>query len=295
MPDSRPLGYCFNRALWYMVERFIGPRRAGREADPGARPNQRENPNVPDDELKHPPGPFPGNEEEEAIREEQAGLEALEREEPAPVRHRIRTVILILEVAFVAGLVVLWLTSKAIHHSNSLWVLFLYSVPSQFLVAVLPHEPVILYFGKFYPPLAVALISATGAVLTEFINYSVFKYVADFKAFEKVIHSRLIVKSVTWFKKAPFLVLWVAGLTPVPFYPFRFMVVVARYPLPAYALAVLTSRLPRFYILALLGNKFAIPNWVIIGLFLVLMLAAVLPLTREFLRKEKNPPGPSAP
>jgi membrane protein YqaA with SNARE-associated domain len=250
---------------------------------------------VPDETAANPQAPRTGAATTSDVREEEKRLEALERAAPSSLRRRLRTLTVILEVAFIAGLLVVWLTSQSIHHSNSLWVLFFYCFPSQFLLAAVPHEPILLYFGKFYHPLTVALVATAGTVITEIINYSVFKYVADFKAFEKVSRSKLVVKSVGLFKKAPFLSLWVAGLTPVPYYPFRFMVVVARYPLPLFALAVFTSRLPRFFILALLGNKFDIPNGVIIGLFAVLVLAAVIPLVREFLRKEDKGSSPASP
>lgn len=240
---------------------------------------------MPDKDAAKLQTPRTGTAMASEVREEEKRLEALERAAPSSLRRRLQTLTVLLEVAFIAGLLVVWLTSQSIHHSNSLWVLFFYCFPSQFLLAAVPHEPILLYFGKFYHPLTVALVATAGTVITEVINYSVFKYVADFKAFKKVSRSRLMVKSVALFKKAPFLALWVAGLTPVPYYPFRFMVVVARYPLPLFALAVFTSRLPRFFILALLGNKFDIPNWVIIALFAVLVLVAVVPLVREFLRK----------
>lgn len=241
-----------------------------------------------DVEPKTPPSEIETGRELEAILDPEADFNALETAAPSSLRHRLRTAIVILETAFVIALLVVWLSSQTIHHSNSLWVLFFYCFPSQFLLAALPHEPVVLYFGKFYSPLVVALVATAGTVLVETINYSVFKYVADFKAMAKVVRSRLVVKFVNLFKKAPFLSLWIAGLTPVPFYPFRFMVVVARYPLPLYVLAVLVSRLPRFFILAFLGNRFEIPNGIIIGLFGLLVAVAVVPLLREFLRKDKK-------
>jgi membrane protein YqaA with SNARE-associated domain len=233
-------------------------------------------------------------EEVEVLLDHRGEVAALEAAAPTPFRHRLRTLVVGLETAFVVVLIVLWLTVKAFHHSNSLWVLFFYCFPSQFLLAALPHEPVVLFFGKFYPPLVVALVATAGTVLVEAINYSVFKYLADFKAMAKVVHSKLVMKFVTLFKKAPFASLWIAGLLPIPFYPFRFLVVLGRYPLPAYLLAVLTSRLPRFFILAFLGNRLVIPNGVLIGLFALLVAVAVVPLVREFLRREKKEPDPAS-
>ena len=82
--------------------------------------------------------------------------------------------------------------------------------------------------------------------------------------------------------------LFVAGFTPVPFYPFRFLVVMARYPRWKYLLAVFLSRTPRFYVLALLGQAIKIPDYLIIVIFIVLIASANIPLLRRFLKKKQR-------
>ena len=201
-------------------------------------------------------------------------------------RRRLRAWLVLAESAFVAGLFIVWAASAAVRRSRSLWVLFFYCFPSQFILAAVPHEPVILYYGKFYSAWAVALTATAGTLITEVINYSIFQYLADLKTFQRISQGRVVGRLIRLFRKAPFPTLWIAGLTPVPFYPFRFLVVLARYPLPLYALAVAVSRFPRFYLLALLGDKFHIPNAWIIGFFLVLFAVAVIPLIRDFLKKK---------
>ena len=86
---------------------------------------------------------------------------------------------------------------------------------------------------------------AIGTVLTEALNYTFFKYVADLKVLKKMLESRSVQKAVRLFNRAPFLALWVAGFTPIPFYPFRFLVVLARYPVVKYLLAVILSRVTK--------------------------------------------------
>jgi membrane protein YqaA with SNARE-associated domain len=239
------------------------------------------------------PGPDPPRNAETAFPDgggasscapEERDLRALGIDGSSPARRRLRAFIIIVEVIFVLALLAIWVTSAAVRHSKSLWVLFFYSFPSQFVLAAVPHEPVILYFGKFYPAWTTALVATAGTLITEIINYSIFKVLADLKTFQRICAGRLIVRLVSLFRKAPFPTLWVAGLTPVPFYPFRFLVVLARYPLPLYALAVLLSRFPRFYILALIGHKFHIPDGLIAGLFLVLLALAVIPLLHDSLK-----------
>ena len=101
-------------------------------------------------------------------------------------KSKIRIIIFILEISFIVLLLLLWLSSKSIQNSKSLWVLFLYSFPSQFLIATVPHEPVYLYFSKFYAPLTITLVAISGVLLTEILNYSTFKFLVDLKTFERI-------------------------------------------------------------------------------------------------------------
>jgi len=204
------------------------------------------------------------------------------------IRPKIKTLIFALQIIVVAALLVIWLSSESIQQSKNLWVLFIYSFPSQFLIPIIPHEPVLLYFGKFYPPLTVALVDIAGTLLTEALNYSVFKFIVDTSFFQKIHHGKSVAKVVELFKRAPFVALLVAGLTPVPFYPFRFLVVMAHYPRWKYLLAVFLSRTPRFYVLALLGRAIQIPDYLIIVIFIILIASANIPLLRKFLKKRQG-------
>jgi membrane protein YqaA with SNARE-associated domain len=203
----------------------------------------------------------------------------------------IKTFLFALQIAFVAVLLIVWATSKSLQESKSLWVLFFYSFPSEFLIATVPHEPVLLYFGKFYTSLTVALVAIPSTLITEMLNYSAFKYVTDLRIFSKLREKKAVQKTVQFFNKAPFLTLWVAGITPIPFYPLRFLVVLARYPLLKYILAVFLSRFPRFIILAYIGYKIQIPDYLLIALFVVLIAIANISILRSMrTRKRKGKP-----
>ncbi len=233
-----------------------------------------------------PPGNHLGQTEKEELYRR---LEAKFR--PKQIHPRLRTLIVILEVAFVLGLLIWWLSSKSLQQSRSLWVLFLYCFPAEFIITTVPHEPIILFFSKFYPPLTITVVSTAGLILIEIINYTAFQYVADLRMFRRTLESRLVQKAVALFNKAPFLTLWLCGLTPLPFFPLRFLVVLARYPLSKYLLAVLTSRFPQIYIVALVGVIFKIPNEWIIALFLLLLAAGLAPIIWQVLReKSRNKP-----
>ena len=216
-------------------------------------------------------------------------LEAVPEIKTRPLPPWVRTLVFVFEIALVIGLLVWWLASDSVRSSRSLWVLFLYCFPAEFIIATVPHEPVLLYFAKYYSPLTVALISVAGTVLTEILNYTVFRYVADLKVFRKMLQSRTVQKTVHLFNKAPFAALWVAGFTPIPFYPFRFLVVLARYPLWKYIAAVLTSRAPRMYIIALAARAIRFPDYMILIITVILILAANIPIIRKLFRR--RPPA----
>jgi membrane protein YqaA with SNARE-associated domain len=168
-------------------------------------------------------------------------------------------------------------------------VLFFYSFPAEFLIATVPHEPVLLYFGKFYHPLTVALVAIPSTLVTEMLNYSAFKYIADLKIFTRLRDKKAVRKTVQFFNRAPFLTIWVAGITPIPFYPLRFLVVLAKYPLPKYILAVFLSRFPRFVLLAYVGYKIQLPDYMLIALFIILIAIANITILRSLrTRKEEG-------
>ncbi|MEW6456649.1 MAG: VTT domain-containing protein [Acidobacteriota bacterium] len=202
----------------------------------------------------------------------------------------IRTLIFALEISLIIILLIWWLSSEEIKKSRDLLVFFFYSFPAEFLIALVPHEPVIIYFGKFYSSLTVALVGIAGTSLAEILNYSIFKFVAeDLKPFKKITsRNKVIIKIIDMFYKAPFLALFIAGITPIPFYPFRFLVVLARYPLAKYIMAIILSRTPRFYILAFFGYAIKIPDFLLIVLFVFLIIAANVSLLKNFLKNKQK-------
>lgn len=217
----------------------------------------------------------------------------LDTQVPSTVRtpraiSRTRTTVFILEIGLILAILIVWLSSESIRESKSLWILFFYNFPSQFLIAIVPHEPVFLYFSKFYSPLSVTFVAIVGTSLAEVLNYSVFKYVGELKPVQNVHTSKMVNKLIILFNKAPFAALLVAGFTPVPFYPFRFLVVLARYPLLKYILAIFLSRTPRFYLLALFGYTIKIPDYLLPVIFILLTIPFSYPMIKSFLKNKRN-------
>jgi uncharacterized membrane protein YdjX (TVP38/TMEM64 family) len=86
----------------------------------------------------------------------------------------------------------------------------------------------------------------------------------------------------------PFLALWTAAFTPIIFYPFRFLVVLGKYPAWKFVLAVALGRGPRFFLLALLGKMVKVPNSVLILFTLSLVLTGAVPFLRNYFKKRRR-------
>lgn len=198
---------------------------------------------------------------------------------------RAKTLVFIVELAFIVILLVTWFASRSVQNSSSLLVLFFYSFPSEFLIGLLPHEPILIYFGKLYPALTVAVISVISTVMAEAINYSVFGYVCSTDTFQQMLQRGTVSKIIALFHRAPFTAIWIAGFTPVPFYPIRFLVVMGKYPAGKYLAGVFLSRAPRFYILAKIGELFRISGMTIFIFFAVLLLLINLPVIARVIKK----------
>jgi len=222
------------------------------------------------------------------LKEKITPLSSTQPEKSSSTKSKLKTTFVILEIFLVLVLLILWFSSSSLRNSKNLWILFLYNFPSQFFIAVVPHEPVFLYFSKFYSTWTVTSVAIAGTFITELFNYSVLQYFSDFKLFKKLTANKFVKNLVNLFQKAPFIALIIAGVTPVPFYPFRFLVVISNYPLTKYALAVFLSRTFRFYLLAELGQALQIPDTYLILFFVLLVVIGVVPVLKNFYKSLKG-------
>ncbi|MFC2075470.1 VTT domain-containing protein [candidate division KSB1 bacterium] len=154
--------------------------------------------------------------------------------------------------------------------------LFLYSIPGEFIIALIPHEPIILYYSKFATPLMVTLAALAGTLWMESLNYRLVQMFFHIPKLEQLKKSKGFQKTIKYFLKAPFLSTVVAAVTPVPFYPFRVVASAAGFPLKKYLGAIALGRSPRFYLLAYFGHAVPLPNKLIVFIFLALFLVLLV-------------------
>ncbi len=197
--------------------------------------------------------------------------------EHAPSKPRWKVLLVLVESALVVALLLVWLLSEHVRQSKSLWVLFFYSFPSEFLVGLVPHEPVLIYYGEYHAAWIVALVSAVSTAMAEGLNYTLFGVINDRPSIRSISENRMVRRTMELFGRLPFAAIVFAGLTPVPFFPVRILVVMTAYPIWKYLLGVFLSRAPRFFILAAMGAYLDIPVGLLSVLFIVLLVSVNVP------------------
>ena len=194
---------------------------------------------------------------------------------PAAAAERVRRPLIALQALILAGIVLYWVVARQDAALGDLVIIFLYCFPSEFLFALLPHEPALLFFGRLYSPVVVALLSTAGTLCAETLNYYVGMRMASWDAVQAASQGRVLARTIRLFGKYPFLAVWIAAFTPIPFFPFRFLVVLSRYSLARYLLAVATARGPRFYLLAYFGAVVPVPDAALIALFVAIFAGSL--------------------
>jgi membrane protein YqaA with SNARE-associated domain len=188
-----------------------------------------------------------------------------------------RVFLILTECALVLFLLLLWIFSEESKKGTNLALLFLYSFPAEFLVGLVPHEPVLILYGAHHPAVVVALVAVASTVMAEGLNYSLFGLFYGMPAFRAASERKTVRRLADFFGRWPFAAILIAGFTPIPFFPVRFLVVMTEYPVWKYLLGVFLARAPRFYLLALFGAVFEVPKLVLVGLFLAMLVSVNLP------------------
>lgn len=153
-----------------------------------------------------------------------------------------------------------------------LLTIFFYSIPSNCAISLFPHEPVLVFFGKFVNLWALTAVATLGTIAAAYLDYKFFTPILNLAYSSKYKSHRFYQKAHKLFYKMPFWAIVIAGFTPIPFYLFKFMVYSSKYSLWRYLAAVAIGRFPRYYLLAFLGYTFQVPDWLIIATFITMFL-----------------------
>lgn len=170
------------------------------------------------------------------------------------------------------GVVVVGAVIVAVAPSLSgLFLLAVYCIPTN-SVLPLPHEPGVLYFAAFYDPLAIAVAATVGSIVVSFADYAMVEAAMRHPRLNAALTTGLFGWAVRWMKRAPFAIIVLFSLTPLPISVIRVIAPASKYPLGRYIAAQVIGRIPRFYALAWLGRAVNLPAWVLLMMFVLLML-----------------------
>jgi membrane protein YqaA with SNARE-associated domain len=163
-------------------------------------------------------------------------------------------------------------------------ILFFYAFVSNVALAVVPHEPVVIWYGARAGIWITAAVATAGTMVASLIDHRVFVPVLDRVSASRPLSSGLVAKMRRGFQRAPFAIIALSGMTPLPSWPFKAMAFVGGYPLGRYVAAVAVGRFPRYLILAWLGVMVDIPTWVlasVFGLLILVPLVRLIPWQRQ--------------
>jgi membrane protein YqaA with SNARE-associated domain len=158
-------------------------------------------------------------------------------------------------------------------------ILFLYAFFSNVALAVVPHEPVVVWYGRQVGIWPTAIVATAGTVAASWFDHRAFSgLIARLAASSQ--HSPSWLKWVRIrFARAPFAVIACSALTPLPFFPFKALAFAEGVPLMPYLGAVAVGRLPRYLLLAWLGYQLKVPAWV----FLAVSLPFLIPTFKRWI------------
>jgi len=155
----------------------------------------------------------------------------------------------------------------------------------------LPNPPYVVGMGKTFHPGIVALVGAIGNCLAAFVEYYFITWLfSKTELQDKIAGNRVFQKFARFFNRAAFVCLVFTGFSAVPFEPFRFAAIVIHYPMLKYLLAVLIGRFPRYYLVAMIGDIYQIPDYYLIIMIPVLIIIPVIShyIGRFMLKRQKQ-------
>src|SRR2546426_3537744 len=147
--------------------------------------------------------------------------------------------------------------------------LFGYAFISNVALAVLPHEPAVIWYGPRLGVWPTTVVATAGTVAAALVDHRLFV-----PLIRRVTQGRRTASASSQganyvsglFRRFPFAVIALSGLTPLPFFPVKALAFTTDYPLGRYIAAVAARSVPRYALLAWLGVAVRLPTWLLVVL-----------------------------
>jgi hypothetical protein len=143
-------------------------------------------------------------------------------------------------------------------------------------------EPMLMAYGKLYPPFGVAMIGLTAQLMVEYVNYHLYDAALHTELMRSTRESRVLQRVLGWYRAAPFLTTVVVAFTPIPYWTLRITAPLARYPMSRHLTATAVGRIPRLWFYAAIGTLLPFSSGAILGTGLgIAVLFVVIALLRR--------------
>lgn len=130
-------------------------------------------------------------------------------------------------------------------------------------------EPVVMLFGRLYPPLVAASVVTGAGLYVEYLSYHLYGAALRHRAARRLRESSWLARLRVWFERAPFATVWVTSWAPLPYWGVRVLAALTGYPMGRYLSATLLGRLPKFWLFAALGLHWNLPAGFLVAVVVV--------------------------
>ncbi|MFB3112590.1 MAG: hypothetical protein ACE10G_11200 [Gemmatimonadales bacterium] len=146
--------------------------------------------------------------------------------------------------------------------------------PAAFLFPAV-YEPILMLFGRMYPPLLIGCLGTCGTLYVEYLNYHLYRRVLHADALAPFRSRRLVQYVTALFRKMPFFTVWLCSLL-LPYWPVRIVSPLAGYAVRRHLSATLLGRFPRLWFFAALGASLHVDPRVLLGISAAFMGSALI-------------------
>lgn len=136
------------------------------------------------------------------------------------------------------------------------------------------YEPIVMLFGRVYPPLWVGLTGVLASVYVEFLNYHLYARILHTPRLTLLRENGVVQRLLPLFRRAPFFTVWLCSWSPLPHWTVRVLAPLAGYPVARFLWATALGRFPRLWFFAALG-ALPIPPRFVTGAVVVGIAAAL--------------------
>ncbi len=137
------------------------------------------------------------------------------------------------------------------------------------------YEPVLMLYGRLYPPLLVATCGMGATLYIEFLNYHLYRRLLRSPMLDPLRQSRTVKWIIKIFQRSPFLAVWLCAWSPLPYWSVRFLSPLSGYPPSRHLWATFLGRFPRLWFFASLGLWWRASTALLFGISVGSVLLAV--------------------